>query len=57
MPKNYTAAHHTTCRHCNQDIEGSAPYRRGEWRDRGNSTTCPNSKHGRKHAPYWPLNK
>jgi hypothetical protein len=41
----------TTCKHCGQDIEGVAPFRRGEWRDRGNNWTCPDSKRGRKHAP------
>jgi hypothetical protein len=42
---------HTTCKHCGQDIEGKAPFTRGEWRDRGNNRTCPDSKRGRKHAP------
>jgi hypothetical protein len=43
----------TTCRHCGQDIEGFAPYRKGEWRDRGNNTTCPSGPNkGRKHAPF-----
>lgn len=31
----------TACRHCGQDIENFSPYRKGEWRDRGNNTTCP----------------
>jgi hypothetical protein len=39
----------TSCRHCGLDIEGIAPYRRGEWRDRGNNTHCPD---GKLHAPY-----
>lgn len=42
----------TACRHCGQDIEGVAPYRKGEWRDRGNNTTCPSGpSEGKKHAP------
>ncbi len=47
----YTAVRHKTCRMCGQDIEGFAPYRKGEWRDRGNNTTCPDDS-GNKHAPY-----
>ena len=43
---------HTCCRHCGLDIEGLAPYRRGEWRDRGNNTSCPS---GKVHAPVMPL--
>jgi hypothetical protein len=39
----------TSCRHCGLDIEGIAPYKRGEWRDRGNNTHCPD---GKLHAPY-----
>jgi hypothetical protein len=35
------ACKHTTCRHCGQDIEGCFPYRKGEWRDRGNNAECP----------------
>lgn len=48
---------HTTCRHCGQDIEGFAPWRKGEWRDRGNNATCPQplagypGKSGMIHAP------
>lgn len=42
---------HTSCRHCGQDIEGFAPYRKGEWRDRGNNTHCPDDS-GKVHAPY-----
>lgn len=50
--RNYTACKHTTCRHCGQDIEGFAPYRRGEWRDRGNNGTCPDGPNkGKPHAP------
>jgi hypothetical protein len=51
-------ARHTTCRHCGQDIEGirpapGAPYPAGEWRDRGNNTTCPNDAGdaGQVHEP------
>lgn len=48
----YTACRHTACRYCGQDIEGHAPYRRGEWRDRGNNSTCPNGPNkDKKHAP------
>jgi hypothetical protein len=32
---------HTSCRKCELDIEGFAPYPAGEWRDRGNNATCP----------------
>jgi hypothetical protein len=44
----------TGCRHCDQDIENFWPYRRGEWRDRGNNTTCPTPEGdaGLKHEPY-----
>lgn len=42
---------HTLCRHCNQEIEGIAPYRKGEWRDRGNNTSCPWPARGKTHAP------
>lgn len=43
----------TVCRFCGQDIEGFSPFRRGEWRDRGNNTTCPTPEgdSGREHAP------
>jgi hypothetical protein len=54
----------TGCRHCNQDIEGFYPYRKGEWRDRGGNSECPPYEHrgpdgieivtppkGQKHAP------
>lgn len=43
----------TSCRHCGQDIEGYAPYRRGEWRDRGNNWHCPTpaGDKGQVHAP------
>jgi hypothetical protein len=43
----------TTCRYCDQDIEGLAPYRAGGWRDRGNNTHCPTPEGdaGRQHAP------
>lgn len=43
----------TGCRFCDLDIEGFAPYRRGEWRDRGNNSTCPHGPNkGKPHAPY-----
>src|SRR4051812_41787794 len=45
------AVKQTTCRHCTQDIENAHPYRKGEWRDRGNNTHCPNDS-GKVHAPY-----
>lgn len=40
---------HTACRYCNLDIEGHHPFKRGQWRDRGNNTVCNDGKH--KHAP------
>jgi len=48
------AVRQTTCRHCGQDIENFSPYRRGEWRDRGNNPTCPTPEGdaGQVHAPY-----
>lgn len=30
----------TSCKHCGLDVENFAPYKRGEWRDRGNNTHC-----------------
>jgi hypothetical protein len=44
----------TSCRYCEQDIENFAPYRAGEWRDRGNNTHCPTVEgdKGLQHAPY-----
>jgi hypothetical protein len=44
----------TTCRYCEQDIEGVSPYRAGEWRDRGNNQRCPTPEGdaGLHHAPY-----
>ncbi len=30
-----------SCKHCGQDIENCSPYKRGEWRDRGNNSHCP----------------
>jgi hypothetical protein len=39
---------HTACRHCGADIEGFAPFKTAEWRDRGNNTTCDGT---RKHQP------
>ena len=49
------AVRQTACRFCGQDIENFAPYRKGEWRDRGNNATCPTlagDRDGLKHAPY-----
>lgn len=44
---------HTSCRFCELDIEGYRPFKRGDWRDRGNNTTCPHGPNkGKKHAPY-----
>lgn len=54
--RNYTAVRQTACRFCELDIEGFAPYRKGEWRDRGNNPTCPHGPNKDKaHAPYLPL--
>lgn len=51
--KEYSSGvRHLSCKLCDQDIEGFAPYRRGEWRDRGNNTECPDDS-GNKHVPYW----
>lgn len=47
-----TGARHTSCKHCDLNIEGLAPYPAGEWRDRGNNTTCPTG--ATKHEPYEP---
>jgi hypothetical protein len=47
-----TGCKQTACRHCGQDIEGFWPYRRGEWRDRGNNSQCPAPATGKIHAPY-----
>ena len=43
-----------TCKHCGQDIENFAPYRKGEWRDRGNNTHCPTPEGdaGQVNQPY-----
>ena len=43
----------TACRYCGLDIENFSPYRKGEWRDRGNNTHCPapDGKNGPVHAP------
>lgn len=45
---------HMSCRHCGQDIEGISPFRRGEWRDRGNNTHCPTPEGdaGQVHEPF-----
>lgn len=40
----------TTCRHCGADIEGAAPYRRGQWRDSNGTCRCP-SLPDDYHAP------
>lgn len=43
----------TSCKFCELDIENFAPYRKCEWRDRGNNTKChtgPNA--GKCHVPY-----
>jgi hypothetical protein len=46
------ACRQTCCKHCGQDIENFWPYRRGEWRDRGNNPDCPYpGKPGTLHAP------
>lgn len=50
-----TAVRQTSCRYCGQDIENFAPYRKGEWCDRGNNSTCPTKagdRDGLQHAPY-----
>ena len=47
----WQGARQTSCRHCRQDIENFFPYRRGEWRDRGNNAECPDNS-GKLHAPY-----
>lgn len=55
--RNYQAVRQTACRFCGQDIEGFAPYRKGEWMDRGRNSTCPDGNNtGKKHAPILPLN-
>jgi hypothetical protein len=43
----------TACKHCGQDIENLYPYRRGEWRDRGNNSHCPTPEGdaGQIHQP------
>lgn len=52
-PRKYTAVTQTICRFCNLDIEGVAPYRKGEWRDRGNNANCPHGSNKDKyHAPF-----
>jgi hypothetical protein len=38
----------TACRHCGLDIENMTPFKRQDWRDRGNNTHC---RAGRLHAP------
>lgn len=45
-----TTVRQTACKHCGQDIEAFAPYRRGSWRDRGNNTHCPDDS-GKRHEP------
>lgn len=39
----------TACRHCDLDIENFAPFKRGEWSDRGGNRRCNDGKH--QHAP------
>lgn len=41
----------TACAYCGLDIEGFKPFKKGEWRDRGNNTHCPTGD-GRAHSPY-----
>jgi hypothetical protein len=43
----------TSCEHCGQDIENTAPFPDGQWRDRGSNTHCPNpaGDAGQVHAP------
>lgn len=43
----------TSCKHCGQDIENIEPFPAGQWRDRGNNPTCPNSAGdaGQTHEP------
>lgn len=54
--RSYHAVRHTACRSCDLDIEGFAPYRKGEWRDRGNNGTCPHGENKDKpHAPVRPF--
>lgn len=50
-PADWNEVKQTTCRYCEQDIEGFKPFPEGEWRDRGNNTHCPNDS-GKLHAPY-----
>jgi hypothetical protein len=52
MTQKILACRHTVCRHCGQDIEGWWPYRKAEWRDRGNNYRCPSGpKKDKPHAP------
>jgi hypothetical protein len=44
------AVRQTCCRFCGLDIEAFSPYRRGTWRDHGNSARCPDES-GTLHAP------
>ena len=43
----------TGCKHCGQDIEGSAPFPAGEWTDRGGNSHCPTPEGdaGQVHEP------
>lgn len=51
--RKYTAVRQTVCRFCRLDIEGFAPYRKGEWCDRGNNSKC---SHGdNKDKPHAPV--
>jgi hypothetical protein len=53
------AVRQTSCRFCGCDIENFWPYRRNEWRDRGNNTHCPTPEGdaGLHHAPYKEANQ
>jgi hypothetical protein len=48
-PDEPVTVRQTACRHCGLDIEGFAPYARGQWQDRGGNRTCNDGKHA--HAP------
>ena len=53
MRREPTGCRQTACKHCGQDIENLSPYRKGEWRDRGNNWTCPTPEGdaGQIHEP------
>ncbi len=52
-PEQDDTCRQTACVHCGQDIEGLSPFPAGEWRDRGNNTTCPTPEGdaGQHHEP------